>query len=523
MNTNVCFATQGELLKFAYDAFGVLPRKNKVAGDFDDESKKKIQKQLERLVKEEGHLAANYGEAVQLLSYILTGYLPSIRIVGAIGESLADLDDAYNALVRNEGTFLEKTRTLQYFISIKAVRLLVVSLNRSLLHYRIADFELETPEDAFWYLPSIADDGKLTLPLEKVMRWAYQRCGSSQTQFHYPGKNAATEIAPLQNHLDNAINWTRDAAFPALPALMKNFNDSFCTLAEHGREVPAQLQASILTALVVARVTTYVAKEIVQVYDAHYLKDVCTQFRSYSDWIAEDINEFKAEIYPVIHRQTSPDVAMQVWQHACSQYWEFFHGKLDAVVDTLERLKEARPDQPIRQDVLSALTSKYGPFVVHSCMDIYQRKLLLNAPQGFADMLEQGFALKRDSGTQWSQIDEYAEQVEACEMQEHLCWMEPWLRAVYHYRQEDFKAAMDFYQAAFDNAKYRCGRLQYSLVNQYVEVAAKNGKWQCFKKGVEWARYLGIQVRWLRHDEPTQENLEYVYAMLRVARYDHQL
>ncbi|MGK9568507.1 hypothetical protein O6461_24755, partial [Salmonella enterica subsp. enterica] len=79
MNTNVCFATQGELLKFAYDAFGVLPRKNKVAGDFDDESKKKIQKQLERLVKEEGHLAANYGEAVQLLSYILTGYLPSIR------------------------------------------------------------------------------------------------------------------------------------------------------------------------------------------------------------------------------------------------------------------------------------------------------------------------------------------------------------------------------------------------------------------------------------------------------------
>ncbi|MNP11145.1 hypothetical protein D3C76_1033190 [compost metagenome] len=82
---------------------------------------------------------------------------------------------------------------------------------------------------------------------------------------------------------------------------------------------------------------------------------------------------------------------------------------------------------------------------------------------------------------------------------------------------------MDYYQVAFDYAKYRAGKQQYDLVNQYVEVAAKNDKWQWFKKGVEWAQYLGIKVRWLRDDEPTEEKLKYVYRMLKIARYDHQM
>lgn len=523
MSIRVCFATQGELIKLAYDAFGVLPRKEAARDDFDEAAKKAIQKQLGRLAKEEGHLASNFGQAIQSLGYILTGYLPSTRIMGAIGDPLADLHNAYNELVRNEGTYLDKAETLRYFISIKAIPLLVVSLNQSLLRYKIADFELATPDDEFWYLPAITEDGMLTLPLEKVMRWAYQVCDTSQTQFHYPGKNAASNVTALQHNLDNAINWTRGSRFPALAALVKNFGDSFKAMAEQGREIPKPMQASILTALVFARVTSYIAKEIVQVYDVHYLVDVCTQFRDYAQWIAEDVNEFKAELQPVMQRQESPESALAVWFHACSDYWGFFYAKADAVVDTLQRLQEARPGQLMREDVIAALTSKYGRFAVCTRLDLSRRQMSFVPPEGFFEMLQQGFVLKRDSGTQWAQIDEYAAQVKTYGLEEHLCWMEPWLRALYHYRKEDFKAAMSYYQVAFDNAKYRAGKDQYKLVNQYVEVAAKNDKRQCFKKGIEWAQYLGIKVRWLRDDEPTEEKLDFVYGMLRMARYDHQM
>lgn len=523
MNTRVCFATQGELIKLAYDAFGVLPRKEAMDDNFDENAKKAIQKQLGRLAKEEGHLASNFGEAVQLLSNLLAGYLPSIRIMGAVGDPLADLYDAYSELVRTEGTYLNKAETLRYFISIKAVPLLVVSLNQSLLKYKIADFTLDTPKDEFWYLPSFSDDGKLTLPLEKVMRWVYELCEISQTQFHYPGKNAVSDHAGFQNNLDNAVNWTRGSSLPALAALVRNFESSFEALAEHGREVPQQIQASILTALVLARFASYIAKEVVRVYGAHFLTDICAQFSSYALWIAEDINEFKAEVEPNVQRQESPEAALAVWLQGYHHYWAFFFKKGDDVVDTLQRLQEARPGLPIRDDVIAALKSKYGLFAVCTRLDLAQRQTSFAPPEGFAEMLYRAFMLKQNAATKWEQIDEYADQVKAYGLDEHLCWLEPWLRAVYHYRKSDFKAAMNYFQDAFDSAKYRAGKYQYKLVNQYVEVAAKNDKRQCFKKGIEWAQYLGIKVRWLRDDEPTEEKLDYVYYMLKIARYDHQM
>lgn len=523
MSSHIGFARQGELIKLAYDAFGVLPRKNTESNGFDETQKKTVQKQLGRLTKEEGHLSSNADELIELLSSMLADYLPDARIMAIFGKSMSELHNTYIDLVRREGTYLGKAGTLRYFISLKAVFRLVISLNKNLLLYRGADTGLDTPSAPFWYLPSIEQDGTLTLPLAKVMRWAYEICDSSQIQFHYPGKNADSDDYALQQNLDNAVNWTRGAAFPALPALIKNFNDSFDAMTRCGRDVPTPVQNSILTALVFARFTSYIAQRIAQYFDVAYLKDICDQFQKYAVWIAEDMNEFKAEMEPVMQRQTSEKQAFSIWQHACADYWEFFFDKLEGATTKLHQLHNTRPGQPLRKEVVAALTSKYGPFVVCSQIDLTKRQATYSPPDGFADMLRLGFALKRDASTQWTQIDEYADQVSACGLEDHLCWLEPWLRAVYHYRNQEHKSAIDYYQEAFEKAKYRAGEYQYDLVNQYVEMAAKNDKWQCFKKGIEWAQYLGIEIRWLRDDEPTDETLDYVYGMMKMARYDHQM
>ncbi|WP_322981259.1 hypothetical protein [Pseudomonas sp. C11] len=523
MSRDTCFAAQGELVKLAYEAFGVLPRKEASHDDIDETQKKAIQKQLARLAKEEGGLLSNFGQVIQTLSSILTAYLPSIQVMSAIGDPLDDLLDVYSRLVREEGTYLSKAETLRYFISIRAIPLLVVSLNRSLLEHRLADLALETPEDAFWYLPTVAEDGCLVMPLEKVMRWVYVRCDLSQTQFHYPGKNPRSDNNMLQQNLDNAIKWTRGARLPALPALFKNFEESFAALAQSGREIPKDLQASTLVALMVARVSSYLAREITDAYDHQYLVEVCNQFRDYALWITDDVNEFKAEMAPVMQRQKSLDSAQFVWLNACSDYWAFFDSKLAAVTDTVQWLKDARPGVPLRDDVLAALKSKYGLFAVCSLLDLIQRQSAFLPPHGFVELLYQGFELKSDPATQLGHIDAYADEVAAYGLEEQLCWMVPWLRGVYHYRKEEFKTAMPHFQAAFENAKYRAGKNQYKLVNQYVEVAAKNDDRRGFKKGIEWAQYLDIKIRWLRDDEPTEEKLNYVCYMLKISRYDHQM
>lgn len=519
MSRDTCFATQGELVKLAYDAFGVLPRKEASHDDIDETQKKAIQKQLARLAKEEGGLLSNFGQVIQALSSILAAYLPSIQVMSAIGDPLDDLLEAYSRLVREEGTYLSKAETLRYFISIRAIPLLVVSLNRSLLEHRLADLELETPEDTFWYLPTVAEDGSLVMPLEKVMRWVYARCDLSQTQFHYPGKNPQSDNNTLQQNLDNAIKWIRGARLPALPALFKNFEESFAALAQSGREIPKELQASILVTLMVARVSSYLAREITDAYDHQYLADVCEQFREYALWIADDVNEFKALLGEQIRQEESPESAQAIWFAGWDRYWSFFYARLRGAADTLQQ----HQDTVLGEDDIERLKGRYGPFAVCSLQDLVRRQSAFLPPHGFVELLYQGFELKSDPATQVGQIDAYAAQVAAYGLDEQLCWMVPWLRGVYHYRKEEFEAAMPHFQAAFENAKYRAGKNQYKLVNQYVEVAAKNDDRRGFKKGIEWAQYLDIKIRWLRNDEPTAEKLDYVYYMMQKARYDHQM
>lgn len=524
MNTTHCFATTGELVRFAYDAFGVLPRKDAPKDDGMDETQKKtLQKQLARLAKEEGHLQTNVGQVIQSLSSLLADYLPSFRIMGALGDTLGALLESYNALVRREGTYLNKAQSLQYFISVHALPRFVQALNHSLLQYKLTDLEPTIPDEAFWYLPTVDAQSQLTWPLEKVMRWTYQRCDTSQTQFHYPGKSPSSADSRAQQRLEQAIKWTRGTRLPSLPALMKNFNDSFAALAEQSRPVPAEVQLGIHLALIVARVTTYVGKQLHQSYDAHYLAEVCNQYRDYSHWIAEDINKFKMELAPKLAQCKSVEEEFDLWLKAVPHYWRFFKNKLVTVGDSLNYFQSESPDEQVSQELVEALESKYGTFALRVHLDVHQRQAVFQHPDGFFGLLSLGLQLKGDPSRQLQQIEAFAGQVSYCGLDSQLDWLVTWVHAVYHYCREEFDDAMRYFHLAFESAKYRAGSHQYELVNHYIELAAKTDDRRAFNKGIEWAQYLGLEVRWLRGNEPTEEMLNTVYAIMKRARYDHQM
>jgi len=101
----------------------------------------------------------------------------------------------------------------------------------------------------------------------------------------------------------------------------------------------------------------------------------------------------------------------------------------------------------------------------------------------------------------------------------NLPWLTPWLLSTYHYRRENYAEAFPFIKEAFDKAQYCAGVHQYLLVNKYIELSAKTNKWKDFTRGIHWAGYLDIDVRWLRKEQPTKEKLEFVYEIMKRARY----
>ncbi|WP_147373947.1 hypothetical protein [Massilia cavernae] len=523
MTSTIGFATHGEVLKQLYLAFGVLPRKEARAEDFDEKDKKTLQRQLGRLASEEGNLIEYYQKAVDTLRQLLGQYVPMPGYVEAIGTVLDDLESAYAELIQTEGTYLSRRDSFRYYMSIKAVPVLVLALKRCRLLCGLGDGPGVWHDDTFWYLPTFEAGNKVTMPLAKVMRWAYTASGLSQKQFHCPGKLGDVVSPAQQQNLDNAVNWARGKATPSLPALLANFKESFAAQDAHERPVDPTLQQSVLTALVCARVATFVAKQILDTYDAAYLKDVCAQIQQLTELLEDEVQEFLRQLAPIMLRQTSAAQAVGIWLRACAHHERFVRGKLTQVAATLVGLLQEEPQAPFSPELLAELTNKFGGFAVHANVDRITRQQAFVPPEGFAELLAEGFQLRRKATTRLDEIDAFEQSLVQMGLQEVLCWFVPWLRGIYHYRREQFEAAYPYYETAFDLAKYKAGRFQYDLVNQFVELAAKNRKENAFDKGINWALYIGLEIRWLRDKEPTQENRDFVRAIMERANYAHQL
>lgn len=179
------FVTLGQLFKFAYDAIGILSRKHSKEDGLSEKDVKRLTKQLERLVNEEGDLNGNSQELIRSLAFELTGTIPNFKINNAIGETLFDLLEVYTSVIRDEGTFLPPKESVRWFCRTHAIPRLVLSARKHSIRFNIASEEFPVPEEANWYLPTLSEEA-IIWPLEKVLSWIYRQCQTNRTEFHIP-------------------------------------------------------------------------------------------------------------------------------------------------------------------------------------------------------------------------------------------------------------------------------------------------------------------------------------------------
>jgi len=133
--------------------------------------------------------------------------------------------------------------------------------------------------------------------------------------------------------------------------------------------------------------------------------------------------------------------------------------------------------------------------------------------------LFKGLELKDGTQVSKDQIEQFGTELKHGQADLYLPWILDWIYGAFYYRNKQYEIAYPFFKSAFEAARYCAGKDQYKLVNQYVQLAAKNNKRSDFKKGIEWAQFLGIEIRWLRKDEPTEEKLDFVFYMMKTANY----
>lgn len=511
----VSFPTQGEVLQFAYDAFGVLPRKHEKDDHFDETRKKSTQTALRRLADEVGQLDENLGKLITTFSYLVAGVLP-LREFLAFGDIFFDLFDTYGHVLKTQGTFLAKPKTTEWFVLETVAPRLAISLAKHLQRYNVAADELAVPPEAFWYLPK-REGETWRFPLERVMRWSYDLVGTSIQGFHCPDDADQTLLG---KNLESAKNWLAGRSLPSWSSLLRNFEQSLEALdrsrAKQGLpSVPDVHKLSIRTALFLSRAATYVSTVALEHLGSEALDEFCNRYRLVAGVIEDNTSAVHDFVHEFIARDQLPASEWdRVWFEVTTDYWKklaerqdlLSHGVASGTI-SIHEAKEAR--------------GSFGRLVTLPFEHPTAFAPLHTIPAGFGELLLEGFALRKSTELSVPSIHAYSARLDNYGLLDAIAWMTPWLHSTYHYRRGRYDEAYPFMRDAYERAQYSAGTNQYLLVNQYIELCAKNGKWKEFTHAIRWGRYLGIDVRWLRDSQPTQERLELVFELMKKVTYPY--
>ena len=523
--TNYSFPSLGRTIRFAVDVLGVLPRKRSDNDGLDETDKKRIQKKLLRLANEEGRLEDNIDEIVAELSEILGRALNNDEIRFAICETLWDIYEDYNTTIKSDGTYLSERETIEWFCISLAIPRLAFSVPKHMLRANLAGRGLIYPSDKDWYLPSIAD-GRITWPLAKTMHWIYQTFDVRQERFHYPNRGTANEDVhnKQRQNLENAREWTKGNNTPSWSGLRWNFSYAFdglaaCQAESDRRDLPAALRENLYYILFIARFSTDLCKRIERSHGLVFLEQCIAKYQQHRQWLTGEVETHRLIVEEVIEETKDAGVPHDViWCRLSDEHWRLL---ADRMTKCGERMRELLMRGGQMHDVRGAegeLIHQFREYPVRFCLSFLDEQTQNEIPDGFVEAFNRALELKSSETTE-PEVDEYEADLKQRDLEKRLMWIPPWLRAVIRYKNEDYEGAFQFAEIAFNYAKYSAGREQYNLVNLYVELAAKNRDKKRFKKGVEWARFIGLKIRWLRDAEPTDENLDLAFEMLGKAQY----
>lgn len=507
--------TVGDVVKYLVDASGIMPRKARDRSDkteFDEVVAKTYQKRMQRLAKENCDLQGTLDEILQLHAHTLSRYIRCSFRAAQISELLNDLYESYITMIKTQGTFMTKANTVRYFLTTYGVDVAVRSLARDWVRFQGYIYASAQPSEPFWFLPTETDGGLVT-PLDKVLAWAYASCGKSLATFHYPVRVDDPDDK-LKRNEKAARSWASAKRPPSLPVLVKNLDESFEAQATEGKPVDPDIQKAIVTCATIARITTCIALDIRDAFGHEYLQEVVGQIQLYARWIDDEIQEYMVSLAEEVVKRdpdSKPQTRVDLGIQMAPDFWAFFESKQAMAKDFQRPHMDEKGGVPA--PVIAWTEAKYGAYAARLHSDIISR-WQLGKPADLDNYVESALAIKKSPQATLNDVNRFCDRADHAEVAAHLPWIAHWLRGVVCYRTGDYEAASTHYVCAFEHAKYSAGEMQYLLVNQYLEVMAKNKRWRPFKQGAQWACFLGISIRYLRDKEPTEENMRNAFGIL---------
>ena len=520
-NIEISFPTIGEVVREIFNCSGLLPQKEDPNNSILSVSDKKtLQMQLKRLADESSKIDGKLDELLITLKKLLIKAIPNERVACMVMEFVEEILVTYKAVLKDDGTYLSKKKTTQWFIKVYLLDRLVISFYKNYLRFNVVDEKLNVPELISWALPE-TNSKKTTWPLAHAWKFIYSSLSISQSGFHNPDKDAG-DYKAIQN-LEKAQRWVAGKQLPSISSLYTNLDYSLGLLnkskdAKTHRAVNAKQVNEFKLMLFIARASTFFFIEVQKSFGDDFLLNVCAHIKGQSGRLKRINKKLGTELDSIKENYidlTRVEVDEINFQHV-SQSWQHYaiqqRDGASALQDYIE--VDAFKDLSGREAAMVHI-SCVGSLTAYTLLETDRFNIKDKMPTSFPEFFGRGLKLK-NSISSLTQAEKFESELRQKGLEDTLGWLCDWAYANFYYRREDNVNANVFYKKAFSKAKYSAGGHQYKLVNQYIESCAKSNKYRDMKKAVAWANYLGIKVRWLRgwDDPESEESLNGLFNLM---------
>ena len=483
------FPSQGDLIKFTYDALGIIPKKSEQILDLKIENKS-LQKSLQRFAKEEGsNFLENFNLHMQALHSAIADLFPTWHLQHSILDTLKDLFLCYLEAVLTNHTYLDKKDSFQFIIQTTVLSRLPISI----LKYKecYADFfkNVHAPQDFFWFLGS---DNQT--PLSYFIQWIYTSENLDQNNFHTleQGLLTTSESDQQEKDLWNVDNWLKDKTLPSFAMLKATFDRAFKSHA-----IPVDRQETYLFFLLIGRFCTYCIQQIKENYGASFLQIMSETLRSYLDAIYKDFHIFYNDEMKAIMSEQIKIMASDPYNIENNVNIEEMANFIVFKSFSKNRLQTGEElalhvqrvghtnDLPSFDDHFPAnfnlITLKDGFCYLKSQANPKQFLANIeNYHQGYFDVLNNKMS-----------FETWLEAYKSCNNHIVYPWLEQWIQAVLAFKKDQYHKSLEYMNQAFETIRYSAGKHQERFLEDYLLIALANEKsYKSFKQAYKWGTFM---------------------------------
>lgn len=497
MKDTVLFPTIGEFTKFLFDVSGILPTKGERDSVFTEKDKKTLQKLLLKLSNEEGMVLDNYLKAKASLIQALTQIMPDSGYVLAANQLVNEIEMLYRKIIVCDASHLSKKENMRWSIEGTFPQRLVLSFNKLKYLYGLSLYVLPFPKDQYWFLPS--DDGEM--PISKYFSWLYSELDTNRTHFHYPGRSVDKQCSVQELNLNNVTKWCSGSRLPSWSGFKSNLQFSFesmssCQNVTHQRVVSEERIKDYSFVGFLALFSTRLFRNITDHFGSNFSNKLVNMIMTYQGAIEYDccnMMEIQESICE-FHKGNIFEIRKGLIRNI-NIYWSELADRTIKIGRVFDQKLIDDPDFDVKEFIQSHdLIHSIGPYMTFSFVHGLRQEHHLTGDS--LKLIGSGLELLNKQNVSDEQVDSFLIELDSSGFYEELKWMLLWSKARRAFDGMQYDDAHLLYKDALIAGKYSCGKSIELLVDEYLQISSKLGKWKEFRKELNWCVFIGIPLKY---------------------------